>query len=294
MLDLEDVRDHVPGRIGGDGHALGVRARAAQEGRRIALGRVGHEALDDLQQLCNPRARLGRGKTHRYEMALAQGLLKRVVQLLRRELLALLQVQRHELLVELHYLVDDLGVRRLDRGEVGGAPVRLKETIHHAIAAAGGQVERQALGPERLAQLLEHLRTARFAAVDLVDDYQTAQLALACELHEALRQGIHAAHGTHHHGYRLHRLEHRQGLAEKVGVAGGVDDIDVHAAVIETADGGVEGVLQALLLRIEIGNRRAPLQAAARAGGPGLQQQRLQERGLARAGLPDEGDVADA
>ena len=65
------------------------------------------------------------------------------------------------LLVELDHLVDDLGVRGLDRGEVGGAPVRLEEAVDHAIAAAGGEVERQAFGAEALAQLREHVGAVR-------------------------------------------------------------------------------------------------------------------------------------
>ena len=172
--------------------------------------------------------------------------------------------------------------------------MRLEEAVHHGITAAGGQIQRQALGPERFAQLLQHVGAVRIAAVDLVDDDQAAQFALARKLHQPLRERIDAAHRAHHDGHRLDRLEHRQRLAEEVRVAGRVDDVDVHALVVEAADGGVERVLQALLLRIEIRHRGAALQAAARAYGAGLQQQRLQQRGLARAGLTDQCDVADA
>ncbi len=64
-------------------------------------------------------------------MALAQGLLKRVVELLRRDLLALLEVNGHELLVELDHLVNELGVRGLHGREVGRRAMRLKEAIDH-------------------------------------------------------------------------------------------------------------------------------------------------------------------
>ena len=92
---LEDVRDDVLRRIGRDRHALGALPGALEERRRVALGGVRHQPLDDLQQLGDARARLGRGETHRHEVPLAQRLLEGVVQLLRGELLALLQVQRH-------------------------------------------------------------------------------------------------------------------------------------------------------------------------------------------------------
>jgi len=58
----------------------------------------------------SPCPGLGGDETHRYEMALAQGLLKRVVELLRRNLRPLLEVQRHQALIQLDDLVDDPGV----------------------------------------------------------------------------------------------------------------------------------------------------------------------------------------
>src|SRR5512146_1669372 len=91
--------------------------------RRVAFGGVRQQPLENLQQLLDARARFGRGEADRYEVALSQGLLKRVVELLRRELLALLQIQRHELLVDLDDLVDDLRVRSRNGGEVDGTGV---------------------------------------------------------------------------------------------------------------------------------------------------------------------------
>ena len=214
--NLEHMRNHVPRRVCGDWHALGVRARALQKGRWVALGRVRHEPLEHPQQLCDPRAALGRGKAHRHQVPLAQRLLERVVQLLGRDLLALLQVKRHEPLIELDHLVDDLRVRRLDRGEVGRPSVRLEEAVHHRIPAPGRQVERQALAAKVLAQLLQHFRAVRILAVDLVDDDEAAQVALARELHETLGKGVHAARGAHHHDDRLDRLQYRERLAESM------------------------------------------------------------------------------
>ncbi len=101
--------------------ATGTRSASApgalEERRRVAFGGIRHEPHDDLQQLRDPGAGLGRGEAHRHQVSLAQRLLKRVVQLLRGDLLALLEVERHQLLVELDHLVDDLGVGGLDRGE---------------------------------------------------------------------------------------------------------------------------------------------------------------------------------
>ena len=188
-----------------------------------------------------------------------------------------LEVQRHELLIELHDLVDDLRMRRIDRGEIRLAAVGLKEAVHHGVAAAGGQIQRQAFAAAGLVQLREHVAAVGVAAVDLVDDDDPAQLALARELHEALRERVDAVHGTDHDGHRLHRLEHRQRLAEEVRIAGRVDEVDVDAVEVEAADRGVERVLQAPLLRVEIRHRAAARQASAAADRARLQQQRLDE-----------------
>ena len=134
----------------------------------------------------------------------------------------------------------------------------------------------------------------RIAAVDLVDDDQAAQLALARELHQTLREGVQAGGRAHDDGDRLDGLEHRKRLAEKVRITRGVDEVDVSAVVVEAADRAVERVLQAPFLRVEIRDSSAAREAAAAAGGPCLRQQRLHERGLARAGRSDQRDVTDA
>src|SRR5205823_1434894 len=141
--------------------------------------------------------------------------------------------------------IDDLRMRRFDRGKIRRAAVGLKEAVHHGVAAAGGQIQRQAFAAAGLVQLREHVAAVGVAAVDLVDDDDPAQLALARELHEALRERVDAVHGTDHDGHRLHRLEHRQRLAEEVRIAGRVDEVDVDAVEVEAADRGVERVLQA-------------------------------------------------
>ncbi len=143
-------------------------------------------------------------------MPLAERLLKRVVELLRRQLLALLEVQRHQLLVDLDHLVDDLGVRGRHRGEVGLRLAGREEAVDDAAAAVGRQVERQALAAERFAQLGQHLLGLRVLAVDLVDDDEAAQLAVAREFHHALRDRLDAVDGADDDRGGLHRFEHAQ------------------------------------------------------------------------------------
>ena len=142
---------------GDTGDTLGVVAFALEEGRRVALGRVRQQSQQHLGQFRDAGAGLGGAEAHRHEVILAQRLLERIVQLLGRELLALLEVERHQLFVDLDHLVDDLGVRRLDRGEVRRLAARLEEAVDDRLAAVGRQVERQAGLAEGFADLLEHL-----------------------------------------------------------------------------------------------------------------------------------------
>ena len=55
---LEDVRNHVSGRIGHHGDRFGGIAFALEKGRRVALGRVRHELANDLKQFLHARAGL--------------------------------------------------------------------------------------------------------------------------------------------------------------------------------------------------------------------------------------------
>src|SRR5580704_1284301 len=118
---LEHVRYHVFAGVWTHLDPLRVGAFAFEERRRVAFGWVRHEPRENPQQLRDARAGLRGNETDGDEVALAQRLLKRVVELLRGELGALLQVEGHELLVELNDLVDDLRVRGRDRGEIGGS-----------------------------------------------------------------------------------------------------------------------------------------------------------------------------
>jgi hypothetical protein len=80
-------------------------ARCLDVDRRIALGRIGQERDDDVDQLADAGAGFRRREHHRDQMALAQRALERRVQLLGRDL-ALLEVGLHQLLVDLDHLVD--------------------------------------------------------------------------------------------------------------------------------------------------------------------------------------------
>ncbi len=110
--DLEHVREHVLGRIG-----LGVeldrgRALALGEERRVAFRRVGEQLVEDLSSSPTPAPVRAETKHTGMQMAFAQRLLEGRVQLLGLDL-ALLEIQRHQFLVDLDDLVDERADARL-------------------------------------------------------------------------------------------------------------------------------------------------------------------------------------
>src|SRR6185437_11771713 len=134
---LEDVSDHVSVGVRRNLHTLEIIERTLEEWRRVAFGRVRHQPHENVEQLRDARTGFGGDEADRNQMALAEGLLKRVMQLLRGEVLPLLEVERHEVLVHLDDLVDDLRVRRRDGGEIRCLAIRMKETVDDARAGFG-------------------------------------------------------------------------------------------------------------------------------------------------------------
>src|SRR6185437_9886075 len=292
--DLEYVRDDVFVGVRRNSYPLSPLAGALDEDGRIALGRIRHEPRKDPQQVRDTRARLCRSETHRNEMALAQGLLKRVVELLRRDLLALLEVNGHELLIELDHLIDELSMRGLHGGEVGRRTVRLKETVHHRLPTVRRQIERQALRSKRLAYLRKHVGRLGVPTIDPVDDHEAAESTVARKIHQALTDRIGTARRADHDGDGLHRFEYGERAAEEVRVTGSVEKVNAGRVAIEGQDRRVERMMKGLLLWIEVRERTAACQAPLGPSGACLQQQALREQRLPRAGRSDQRDISDA
>ena len=207
---------------------------------------------------CTPAPVSAGDETDRHQMPFAQRRLEGVVQLLRIELLALLEIERHQIFVELDHLVDDLGVRRFDRAEIRRAAPRLEEAIDDLGAALGRQIERQTLAPEHLAHLGERLLDPRLAAIDLVDDHDAAQLAFLREFHHPLGDRFDARDGADHDADGLDGFENAERSTDEVRKTRRVDQIDARIARLERADRCVEGMLELLFLRIEVADTVVP------------------------------------
>jgi hypothetical protein len=112
-------------------------------------------------------------------------------------------------------------------------------------------------------------------------------------VHHALRHRLDADRGVDDDGRRLHRLQRRQALAQAVGAAGGVDQVDAGVGVVQVQQRAVQRMLHAAFQRVVVADRAAAFQAAGAADDAGLQQQGLGQHRLAGGGGAHEGQGAD-
>ena len=294
--DLEHMRDDVLGGVGVGVQLLRIRALAFVELGRIAFGGVGQQAVEHVEQLGHAGAVARGGEADRDQVPFAQRLLQRAVQLLRVDV-AVVEVALDEIGVDFDHLLDQRAVRRLDRREVRLVP-RLRRRVEEAVddfgTACRRQVQRQAFLAERRLDLRHESGQIQPLRLDLVDDDHAAQLPLGRPLHHARGHHLDADLRVDHDRRGVHGLERRHRLADEVGIPGRVEQVDARFAVQEVDDRRVERVLDFALEGVEVADRGASLQAARCTDRPRLPQQRLDQAGLARRCLPDEGDRSDA
>ena len=289
--DLEDMRQHMLGRVGLGMHQLRVGALAVEEVRRVALAGVGQQLDDHVQQLGHAGAALGRDEAHRDQVAFAQRLLQRRVQFGGVDV-AVVEVAVDEVGIDLDHLLDQRAVRGIDGAEIAVA-FAVVEAVHHLRAAGVGQVQRQAFLAEGGLDLRQQTRQVHARGVDLVDDDQPVQLALRGVVHHAHGHRLDAVDGADDDGRGLHRLQRRQRLADEIRRARRVDEVHARAGMAQVHHGRVQRVLHAPLQRVEVADRAAALQRARRGDHAGAVQQRFGQAGLAGGRRADQRQRSD-
>ena len=144
---------------------------------------------------------------------------------------------------------------------------------------------------EQLEHHVEHLVRTGVLAVDLVDDDDHLRAALHRLLQDELGLRLRAVVGVHDEQHAVDHAQDALDLAAEVGVAGGVDDVDVVAVVLE---GGVLGADGDALFAFEVHRvHHALVRLLVGAEGAGLAQQAVDERGFAVIDVGDDGNVSD-
>ena len=280
--DLEDMGDGRAARIGSN---LDRLSRGIAKRRAVRLDRAGHDLLDHLGELRDPRTGLRRREAHRYEMALAQRFLERIVEPVRLQHLAF-EVKFHERLVDLDDLVDDPGMGFVHRREVGRPVPRREEAIDDAPAALRREVDGQALAAERIDEARELRFEIDFVDVDLVHHDHACESALPGGFHHAPGDHLDPLFRVHDDRHGLHRREDGQCPSEEIGITGGIDQIHVPGAALEARNRGIQRMLVLLLLRLEVAHRGAFRHAPGRTDDPGVCEQRLHQSRLAGGAVP--------
>jgi len=205
--------------------------------------------------------------------------------------IALLEVGFHQFFVDFDDLLDQRAVGVGDGREIRVAR-RVEKAIDHLFAVCGRQVDRQAFLAERGLDVGEQRRQVDVLRVDLVDDDEAAQPALARPLHHALRDHLDAVLRVDHDGRRLDRRQRVQRLAEEIRIAGRVDQVDVAIAVREINERARQRMLEFFFERVEVADRRAFIDAAGRGYRARLVQQSFGQCGFACRAVSDQSNRA--
>ena len=169
-------------------------------------------------------------------------------------------------------------------------------------AAAGvedREIERLIIGAkfdEQIEDLVEHLMGAGVGAVDLVDDDDRAKLVLEGLFQDEAGLGHGAFGGIDQEEDAVGHAEDAFDFAAEIGVAGGVDQVDLGGLAVGAGviDGDVLGQDRDAALAFQrIGIQQGVLLDLAVAEIAALAQQGIDQRRLAVVDVGDDGDIAD-
>ncbi len=158
---------------------------------------------------------------------------------------------------------------------------------------ADRQVQLHHAHAERLLELLRGGIEVGPLVIHLVGDRRDVDAAIARRLERLLRADLHAVRGAEHEHGVVHAEQRAEHLAREVRVPGGVDQVVAQSVLVERADGRRDRDAPRLLLGQVVHVRRAVLDAAEAGRHAPREQDRVRERRLAVAAVPDQGKGAN-
>src|SRR5437764_1253367 len=150
-----------------------------------------------------------------------------------------------------------------------------------------------AAGRKLLAQRVEGAKEIGALAVEHVHDHDAREVALLGALPGAGRLHLDAHDRADHDERSLDDPQRGDHVALEAWVAGRVDQVDLAALPLEMAERGGQRHLPLVLVVVPVAGRIAGLDRAEPVDRAGLEEHRLDERGLTRRAVADDGDVAD-
>ena len=136
--------------------------------------------------------------------------------------------------------------------------------------------------PSLRAEIVQQRLAARADPVDLVDEHEQRQTGRAHRLHEATRLRLHAFHRRNDQHDAVEHPQRALDLGDEIGVAGGIDQVDLAVAELEGDDRGLDRDPAGALQLQRVGLRRAFVDAADRADDAGFEEDAFGETWFSR------------
>ena len=165
------------------------------------------------------------------------------------------------------------------------------------LAAADGPVDGVGVDAQLPLHLFAQLQGVTGLPVHLVDEGEDGDVPQGADLEQLPGLGLHALGAVDDHDGAVGGHQGAVGVLGEVLVAGGVQDVDAEAAVLELHDGGGDGDAPLLLdLHPVAGGGLGPLafDLAGLGDSPAVQQELLRQCGLAGVRMGDDGERAPA
>ena len=316
LVDAQQVDppgERVGARLEDVGEQLALLRRLEldlADAQRPVLDRRG-QVLDDRVEQARGAEVAGRHAAHdREDLAVVGALLERVHDLLVGDLVTL-QVALHQRVGDFADLVHQLlavllRLLRLLLGDRDLAPVAalrgvLAEGLHvdevdHALEIVLG-ADRDLGGDdvrsEGPLELLERAEEVGALAVEHVHEQHPRDVELGGARPQARGGDLDAHHRVDDEHRRLAHAQRAQRVGDEARLAGRVEQVDLALSPLKRAERGRDRHLPRLLVGVGVRDRRSVGHRAQAVGRAGLEQQRLVQRGLARAAMADQGDVAN-
>ena len=163
----------------------------------------------------------------------------------------------------------------------------------HLVLGADREVHGDAALRELLLQLAERAEEVGALTVEHVDEEQARDPELLGALPDARRADLDAHHAAQDDERTLDDPQRGAGLSLKARIARDVDQVQLALLPLRVRERERDRHLPLLLVVVPVGGRRARIDRAEPVRLAGLEEQRLDERRLARAAVADDGDVAD-
>ena len=289
LEDLSDDRE-VLVRIGAEGRSV-----LLLEERFIGFAGMRQVADDHLHEVADADEVLRRSEADRDDMSFAERLGDERVQKPRVDM-AFLEVALEHFVILLDHALDE-GAMNVFNGHDVAVAVLAIEAVDDVRAVARRKVDRQNARAPRFTQFLQTLLKIGIRQVELIDDDHAAEPALLGSLHHPAREKFRTARRVNHGADGFHGVERREVLAEIVGVARGIEDVNadrrkVRHGRVHVSNREADGMSNLFFECVVVAHRVAAFNAAELRNHAGAVEHGLDQRGFAAGTVADQSEGA--